>query len=73
MQRATDLIEAAGLPKTMPNISSEVMLSHMQRDKKNENGNIRLILLDAIGASNVNPAISTPRLRQFLDSRTLQP
>ena len=73
MQRATDLIEAAGLPKTMPNISSEVMLSHMQRDKKNENGNIRLILLDAIGASNVNPAISTPRLRQFLDSRTRQP
>ena len=69
MQRATALIQAAGLPTTMPNIASDVMLSHMRRDKKNEDGNIRLILLDAIGASNVNPAITTPRIRQFLDSR----
>jgi len=73
MQRATALIHAAGLPTTMPNISSEVMLSHMRRDKKNEDGNIRLILLDAIGASNVNPSISPQRLHQFLDARTRQP
>ena len=72
MERATALINAAGLPTTMPNISSDVMLSHMRRDKKNEDGNIRLILLDAIGASNVNPTITTPRLSQFLNSRTRQ-
>ncbi len=72
LARATALIQAAGLPTTMPNISTDAMLSHMRRDKKNEGGNIRLILLDKIGASNVNPAISNQRLRQFLDARLRQ-
>ena len=72
LKRTTALIQAAGLPTSMPNIATDVMLSHMRRDKKNEDGKIRLILLDAIGASNVNPAITTQRISHFLDARVRQ-
>ena len=72
LKRATDLIQEAGLPTSMPNIATDVMLSHMRRDKKNEDGNIRLILLDAIGSSNVNSTISTQRITHFLSSRLRQ-
>ena len=69
-RRAIALIEAAGLPTAMPDIASEAMLSHMARDKKNEGGAIRLILLTGIGTSVVDATVSASRIRSFLDANT---
>jgi 3-dehydroquinate synthase len=67
--RAIALIASAGLPTRMPAIASDVMLSHMGRDKKNEGGSIRLILLTSIGASRVDATVSAARIRAFLESQ----
>lgn len=72
LRRTIALIQAAGLPTTMPNISTDVMLDHMSRDKKNENGNIRLILLNAIGASSINATIPAERIATHINSRPRQ-
>ncbi len=68
-RRIIALIASAGLPITSPNIASEVMLEHMSRDKKNEGGAVRLILLKNIGASVVDATVSSARIRAFLDTR----
>ena len=65
-ERAVALIERAGLVSRMPNITAAEMLDHMERDKKNEGGTIRLILLKRIGEAVVDGTISAPRLRDFL-------
>lgn len=69
-RRITALIASAALPITSPNIATDVMLEHMNRDKKNEGGAVRLILLKAVGASVVDATVSTARIRAFLDSQT---
>jgi 3-dehydroquinate synthase len=66
--RIITLLEAAGLPTTMPDIASDAMLSHMGRDKKNEGGAIRLILLKNVGTSYVEATVSSSRIRAFLDA-----
>ena len=68
-RRIIALIASAALPITSPNIATDVMLEHMSRDKKNEGGAVRLILLKAIGASVVDATVSTARIRAFLDAR----
>ncbi len=68
LTRAVALITAAGLPTNMPNIATDVMLEHMGRDKKNDGGTVRLILLERIGASVVDASVSAARLRTFLDT-----
>ena len=68
-QRAISLIESAALPTSMPNIATDLMLAHMGRDKKNERGNIRLILLKEIGSSFVDATVSVARIRAFLDTK----
>ena len=69
LERITALLNAAGLPIEMPNIATNLMLEHMGRDKKNEGGNIRLILLTNIGASVVDATVTTSRIGAFLDSQ----
>jgi 3-dehydroquinate synthase len=64
--RAVALIERAGLNTTAPKISADEMLDHMGRDKKNEGGAIRLILLNRIGDAHVNGTISAAKIHQFL-------
>ena len=44
------------------------MLDHMGRDKKNEGGNIRLILLKRIGEAYVDGDVGVARIREFLAS-----
>lgn len=69
--RALKLIARAGLVTDFPDrISPDEMLDHMGRDKKNEGGAIRLILLKRIGEAVVDGTISAPRIREFL-SRTM--
>ena len=70
LRMAVSLIESAGLPITMPRIATDVMLDHMGRDKKNEGGNIRLILLRHVGTSVVDATVSAQRIRAFLDMNT---
>ena len=47
--RIEALLQSIGLPVALPDIAPEVMLEHMGRDKKNDGGALRLILLKAIG------------------------
>ncbi|MEP7156635.1 MAG: 3-dehydroquinate synthase [Betaproteobacteria bacterium] len=65
-ERALKLIERAGLATEMPGIAPQEMLEHMGRDKKNEAGAIRLILLRKIGEAVVDGTISATRIQQFL-------
>lgn len=66
--RIVQLIESAGLPVTWPDISPETMLEHMSRDKKNESGAIRLILLKSIGQACVDTTISAAHICHFLEN-----
>lgn len=66
-KRAVDLIERAGLDTRLPKeITPAEMLDHMGRDKKNEGGAIRLILLQQIGKAVVDSSISASRIHEFL-------
>jgi 3-dehydroquinate synthase len=68
VSRAEAVLKRASLPTELPNIATETMLEHMGRDKKNDAGVIKLILLRAIGIAYVDCTISAARIRQFLDS-----
>ena len=64
--RTQTIFAATGLPTLMPNISPDTMLQHMGRDKKNDAGVIKLILLKAIGEAYVDATISADRIHAFL-------
>jgi 3-dehydroquinate synthase len=64
--RIEALLKRAGLATVLPDITPDTMLTHMARDKKNEHGVIRLILLPALGAANVDSKVPRDTLRQFL-------
>lgn len=68
--RTRALLARAQLPTTMPAISADIMLEHMGRDKKNEAGIIKLILLKEIGNAYVDASIASSRTRAFLDRRS---
>jgi 3-dehydroquinate synthase len=65
-ERAVRLIERSGLATSLPNIAPDDMLDHMGRDKKNEAGVIRLILLKHIGEAVVDGTLGASRIRDFL-------
>jgi 3-dehydroquinate synthase len=65
-ERVLALLKAAGLELDPPAIPAEVWLTHMARDKKNENGQLRLTLLDAIGRSSTDASIDASVLKAFL-------
>ncbi len=64
--RIIDVIQRAGLPVKAPSIEADVMLDHMSRDKKNDAGVIRLILLDALGKSRLANRVDQQTIRHFL-------
>jgi len=66
--RVIALLERAGLTVTLPPISAELMLMHMSRDKKNEEGKIRLILLDALGTSRIDGGVARAEILAFLQN-----
>ncbi|MEM7465804.1 MAG: 3-dehydroquinate synthase, partial [Pseudomonadota bacterium] len=50
MTRSYDLISNAELPTKLPaELTPELLIGHMQVDKKNRDGKIRLILLKELG------------------------
>ena len=66
LQRTIAILERAALPIRAPAIAAERMLELMQLDKKNESGQIRLILLHRIGAAFVEPGVGRAQLLEFL-------
>jgi 3-dehydroquinate synthase len=69
VSRMERILKRASLPTVLPNIATETMLEHMGRDKKNDAGAIKLILLKSIGTAYVDGTISSTRIQQFLDSQ----
>lgn len=68
LQRIVHLIERLGLPTHIPGLSPEVMLEHMRIDKKVLDGQIRLVLLRAIGQAFVTADYDGRRLHQTLEA-----
>jgi 3-dehydroquinate synthase len=68
-QRLAGLLDALGLPTRPPDdVAAEALLAHMRLDKKNRDGRIRLILLDAPGAARLRDDIDENTLLEFLKS-----
>jgi 3-dehydroquinate synthase len=71
VMRIRGLIRAAGLPLTPPaGMTADIFLQHMQRDKKVQNGRIRLVLLKAIGHAVITDDYPPELLREFLQTAT---
>jgi 3-dehydroquinate synthase len=66
-ERLTRLLERLGLPVQAPRFAVDTWLEYMGRDKKNEDGRITLILLDAMGRGAVVKDTPAAKLREFLE------
>lgn len=64
--RLADLVTRAGLPATAPTLGFDRWMTLMGRDKKVVAGDIRYILLDALGAARVRADVSDTVLREAL-------
>jgi 3-dehydroquinate synthase len=69
----THILDAAGLPVAMPCIAADTMLQYMAVDKKNQDGNIRLVLLKQLGQAYVDGTVDRAVLREFLLRQMPQP
>ena len=66
-QRLAGLLSRLGLPVEAPRFPVRTWLEYMGRDKKNEDGSITLILLDAMGRGAVVKDTPEDTLRRFLE------
>ena len=64
--RARALIHAAGLPVAPPSMPLSAWISHMQHDKKVQDGQMRFVVLHALGQAAMATQISTAQLKQVL-------
>ncbi|MGI9213001.1 MAG: 3-dehydroquinate synthase [Methylococcaceae bacterium] len=66
--RIVSLLKRAGLPVTPPEqMNPDTYLELMAVDKKNENGQLRLILLQSLGAATLPLSVDTHLIRQTLE------
>jgi 3-dehydroquinate synthase len=65
-QRVIDLLERAGLPIEPPTVGGSRLKRLMMGDKKNLGGQLRLVLLDDIGAARVVGGVDEARLAAIL-------
>ncbi len=65
-ERIIAVVKRAGLPLRLPDITADVMILHMSRDKKNEDGDIHLILLNALGASSLDGKVQRDAIHNYL-------
>jgi 3-dehydroquinate synthase len=49
VKRMIKLLEKFGLPTKLPELDDERLINYMMLDKKSENGNVNVVLLDGIG------------------------
>jgi 3-dehydroquinate synthase len=66
VDRLSNLLEALDLPVKPPAFPVDTWLEYMGRDKKNEDGRITLVLLQALGDARVVKDAPVPELREFL-------
>jgi len=64
-ERLARLLERLGLPVQAPRFPVDTWLQYMGRDKKNEDGRITLILLDAVGRGAVVKDAPAAKLREL--------
>ena len=67
--RATHLFEAFNLPVKPPKVDAAKLVSHMQRDKKNEGGVVTLVLLKRLGEAYLDRSQTSANLTEFLNKR----
>ena len=67
--RATRLFAAFNLPVKPPKSDAAKLVSHMQRDKKNEGGVVTLVLLKRLGEAYLDRSVSDAQLTTFLASK----
>ncbi|MGR8948189.1 MAG: 3-dehydroquinate synthase [Gammaproteobacteria bacterium] len=68
VERTHRLIERAGLPTSLPQtLSRAELLAHMQVDKKNRDGKIRLVLLEKLGQAIVTDDFDPNLLSRVLE------
>ncbi len=68
VNRITQLLQRAGLPVTPPpGLSPDTYLELMAVDKKNENGQLRLILLKSIGVATLPMSVEAHYVRETLE------
>lgn len=67
--RATRLFSAFDLPVTPPAVDAAKLVSHMQRDKKNEGGVVTLVLLKRLGEAYLDRSQTSANLTTFLGTR----
>ncbi|MDR1163534.1 MAG: 3-dehydroquinate synthase, partial [Candidatus Accumulibacter sp.] len=72
-RRVEDLFSRAGTPVFGPEgVAAESLVELMRRDKKVEDGKIRLVLLRALGDAFVSDAVAPPELARAFKARTLR-
>jgi 3-dehydroquinate synthase len=65
-ERVMRLIDRAGLPTHVSNVTPDVALEHMRMDKKVQSGRIRLVLMRGIGSAFVTADYGEPALQRAL-------
>jgi 3-dehydroquinate synthase len=68
-RRLIGLLERLHLPVEPPAIASDVWLEYMGRDKKNEDGRITLILLEALGRASIVKDTPAEEIERFVAGR----
>ncbi len=69
VERATRLFAAFNLPVNPPKVDAAKLVSHMQRDKKNEGGVVTLVLLKKLGEAYLDRSQTSAQLTAFLAAR----
>lgn len=64
--RVRQLLQKTGLPVVPPSIAKEEFIRLMSKDKKAEQGNIRFVLLEALGKAVVKGGVDSSALHQTL-------
>ncbi|MCX8098106.1 MAG: 3-dehydroquinate synthase [Casimicrobiaceae bacterium] len=64
--RIERLLARFGLPTRLPPLDPERLVEHMSRDKKNENGQVTLILLERLGRAMVQKGVPAAEILAFL-------
>ena len=72
VERVKRLFAAVNLPIAPPKSDAAKLVSHMQRDKKNEGGAVTLVLLKKLGEAYIDRTVPSARLVSFLEGRIPQ-
>ena len=67
-ERIIRLLQAARLPVAPPEFAIDTWLAHMQHDKKNQAGQIRLVILKQLGRAAVEAGFSREDMVALLQS-----